>query len=200
MSTYEYWIGKDVDYHGVWDDFENGSVYIRKFATMEVHLFRLTFEQYPINLPLYNHEAIYKTVKGYFHDLKKICLSPEEYGNAGPLFFYSVDRGSGIWEFLGELRQLVLLGTSLAEEKIIGQQLDNYARKLSILDRYFGVAVRPKDFDIFMKARTPNELSYALRKLYAQRISRVEISQIPFRGNPTRSREKLIELKKLLKG
>jgi len=28
---------------------------------------------------LVNHEAIEKTIKGYFHDLKKLCLSSNEY-------------------------------------------------------------------------------------------------------------------------
>jgi hypothetical protein len=64
----ECWIGKGVDYRELWNDFEDGSGYIEKFQTREVHLFQLEFERHPANLPLFDHEAIYKTIKGCFHD------------------------------------------------------------------------------------------------------------------------------------
>jgi hypothetical protein len=70
MSTSEYWIGKDVSFRSAWEDFESGLEYIDKYHTMEVYLIRLTLEQYPSTLPLFNHEAVFKTIKGYFHDLK----------------------------------------------------------------------------------------------------------------------------------
>src|SRR2546423_3071212 len=125
MSMYEYWIGEGVDYKKVWRDYEDGLAYIDKFKSMRAHLIRIELNQFPANLPLFNHEAVYKTIKGYFHDLKQLCLSHEEYMYASPLYLYDVRRGSGIWDFLGELRQLLLLGTTLADEKVIGQQLDN---------------------------------------------------------------------------
>lgn len=72
MSFYEYWIGKSIDLEGLWDDFENGQCYIEKYKTMRVHLLRLTFNHYTPDLPLFNHEAISKTVKDTFHDLKRV--------------------------------------------------------------------------------------------------------------------------------
>lgn len=78
---------------------------------------------------------------------------------AGPLFIYEIDRGSGIWSFLGELRQLLLLGTTLADERVLGQELNNIDKKLEIIGRYFGNALHPEDFQQFMKARASRDLS-----------------------------------------
>ena len=202
MSMYEYWIGKNVDFRSVWNDFESGLGYIEKYNSMEVHLIRLTFEQYPSDLPLFNHEAVLKTIKGYFHDLKRICLTHQEYSVAGPLFIYDVRRDSGIWSFLGELRQLLLLGTTLADEKIVGQKIDNIDKKLKIISDYFGNsgALYPEDFRQFMEANTPRELENAVQKLFQQKLLRVEISREPFTGNIGKTTESLIELKGLLDG
>ena len=197
MSTEEYWIGYGVDFRGVWDDFESGQPYISKYETMQVHLMRFTFEQYPSNLPLFNHEAIYKTIKGYFHELKWTCMTEQEYAEAGPLFLYDIDRGSGIWSFLGELRQLLLLGMTLADEKVLGEELENMDRKLRIINRYFGNAARPEDFQQFMKAKTPRELEFAVRKLLEQRLKKIEISRTPFTSKG-QAEANLIELKSLL--
>jgi hypothetical protein len=105
MSVEEYWIGQGVDYKAVWVSYEEGLGYIDKFRKMRVHALRIELAQFPSDLPLFNHEAVYKTIKGYFHDLKQQCLSPGESDVAGPLFLYSVERASGIWTFLGELSQ-----------------------------------------------------------------------------------------------
>lgn len=70
MSSYdEYWIGQDIDYARLWNDFDDGIGYIEKYNSRPAHLLRLTFERFPANLPLFNHEAIYKTIKGTYHDL-----------------------------------------------------------------------------------------------------------------------------------
>jgi hypothetical protein len=115
----EYWIGKGINYDAVWGAYESGMAYKEKFRRMQVHLLRITIEAHPLDQPLFNFEAVFKTVKGYFHDLKKMCLTEEEYNASGPLFVYCVDRSSGVWDFLGDLRQLLMLGTSLADEKVI---------------------------------------------------------------------------------
>ena len=96
---YEYWIGENIDYDKIWDAYDQGQAYIQKFQSMRVHLFRLKLREHPRNLPLFNFEAVYKTIKGYFHDLKKLCLNSKDYAMAGPLFVYSVNRDSGIWDF-----------------------------------------------------------------------------------------------------
>lgn len=193
----EYWIGKDVDYESLWMAYDSGQEYKEKFQTMRVHLFRITLEEHPLDLPLFNFEAVFKTVKGYFHDLKKQCLSEAEYDAAGPLFVYRVGRSSGVWDFLGELRQVLMLGTSLADEKVIGEKLDNLDKRLDFLRKHFGSAVNPQDFEAFMKAQTPRQLEKAVRKLIEQGIRKVEVSREPFVGNIQTTESTLVDLKQL---
>lgn len=195
---YEYWIGRDIDYDQLWDDYEAGQGYIQKFHSMRVHLIRITLAEPALPLPLFNHEAVFKTIKGYFHDLKQLCLPPDDYNTAGPLFLYSVDRASGIWSFLGELRQLLLLGTTLADEKVIGEKLSNMDKRIEFLRKHFGGAVSPEDFQMFMAAKTPRQLEKAFRRLVAQGIKKVEISREPFIGDPKMTETTLIDIKKLL--
>ncbi len=198
MSVEEYWIGQGVDYERVWRDYEEGFAYIEKFRLMRVHLIRIELEQFPADQPLFNHEAVYKTIKGYFHDLKHLCLTEDEYMSAGPLWLYCVDRHSGVWDFLGELRQLLMFGTTLADEKVVGQKLENMDKRLQILQKYFGGAAQPKDFQEFMRARTPRQLEAALQKLIKQGIHRIQVSQQPFEGDIEQTRKSLIDLKKIL--
>lgn len=54
MSIEEYWIGRGVDYDGVWRAFREGLVYIDKCRTIRVHVLRIEFEQYPGTLPLFS--------------------------------------------------------------------------------------------------------------------------------------------------
>lgn len=147
-SKYQYWIGENVDYDEVWSAYESGEGYVHKFQSMRVHLLRITIQAQPQELPLFNFEAVYKTIKGYFHDLKKFCLTPAEYDAAGPLFVYQVGRSSGIWDFLGELRQILMLGVSLADEKVMGERLTNLEKRMEFLRKYFGNSVNPTDFDV----------------------------------------------------
>jgi hypothetical protein len=191
----QYWIGKGVDYDELWSAYEQGGGYIDKYHSMEVHLLRLTLREHPTHLPLFNFEAVFKTVKGYFHDLKEQCLTRDEYRDAGPLFIYRVERSSGVWEFLGELRQLLMLGTTLADEKVMGQRLENIDKKIEFLRQNFGTAAKPEDFQRFMKARTPRQLERAIQKLFEQGILKVEISVAPFSGDIEATEKTLVELK-----
>src|SRR5205809_6832387 len=97
--TRQYWIGEGLDYDAVWAAYESGSGYAQKFRSMRVHLLRITLREPPVELPLFNLEVVYRTTKGYFHELKKAYLTREEYERAGPLFVYRIDRSSGIWDF-----------------------------------------------------------------------------------------------------
>ena len=195
--TFEYWIGDRVDYDAVWNAYEAGRGYVQKFHSMQVHLIRITLREQPRELPLFNFEAVYKTIKGYFHDLKKAYMSKDEYETAGPLFVYRVDRSSGIWDFLGELRQLLMFGTSLADEKMMGERLASMEKRMEFLRRHFGQAVSPEDMATFMRARTPRQLERAVQKLFAQGIQRVEVSTEPFTGNIQATEATLVDLKQL---
>jgi hypothetical protein len=199
MSVEEYWIGRGVDYQDVWRSYADGLGYIDKFRTMRVHLFRVEFRQFPSHLPLFNHEAVCKTIKGYFHDLKQQCLSRDEYAAAGPLFLYSVERASGIWNFLGELRQVLFLGATLADEKVMGQHLENLDTKLSILRRHFGGAVVSRDaFEAFMHARTPRQMRAAVERLIGEGLDKIQISKEPFDGDISASERSLVDVKGIL--
>jgi len=194
MDRSEYWIGRGVDYSAVWNAYQEGVPYIQKYFSSEVYLLRLEFKEPLTDRPLFNHEAIYKTLKGYFHDLKYLCLPREVYNAAGPLYLYKIDRGSGIWDFLAGLRELLLFGTTLSDQKVIGQKLENVQRKLDILRTNFGNRVHPEDFVEFMNASSSPEIDRALQKLFEQRLSSVKLSKTRFMGSIKRVEASLIEL------
>lgn len=201
MSIEEYWIGRGINYQAVWQSYEDGLAYIEKFHTMRVHILQIELREFPSDLPLFNHEAVYKTIKGYFHDLKQQCLPRDEYSAAGPLFLYSVERASGVWSFLGELPQLLLLGATLADEKVMGQQLENLDMKLSILSKYFGEAAVSRDaFQAFMRANTPSQLKIAVERLISEGIDKIQISTQPFDGDIYAAKRTLVNIKELYMG
>jgi hypothetical protein len=197
MSVYEYWIGQNVDVDGVWRDYEEGQGYERKFYQTTCHLLEIEFEIPPPHDPIFAFEAIFKTTKRYFHDVKRLCLSPDDYEKTVPLYFYGVGRGSAIWQWLGELRQLILFGTTLGDEKVVGQTLDNLDKRLSILHKYFGSDVNPKDFDAFMRAKAAPEIEASVRKMLRHKIKRVSISTRPAQELKLPAPASLVDVKKL---
>ena len=85
---YEYWIGKGINLRKYWSAYKGGQGYMRKFEEMQCYVLEITFETPLKHFPLFNLEPIYKTIKSYYHELKKDILSRDEYGSAGPLFIY----------------------------------------------------------------------------------------------------------------
>jgi hypothetical protein len=191
----EYWIGDDVDYRGVWSAYEGGRGYIRKYQEMTVHLLVIKFETPPSELPLFEHEAIFKTLKGYFHDLKKACFTKEQYQRSGPMFLYSVERGSGIYKLFGEVRQLLTFGSTLSDEKLMGERLKNMQKRIDFLKKNFPKDVDEDSFDRFVNARTTSDMEYAFRQLTKRGIKSIKISKTPFRGELAETEDTLIELK-----
>lgn len=205
MSFYEYWIGKDINLKQLWDDYDQGRGYIDKYNIMRVHLIQLTFKEPPGHLPLFNLEAVLKTMKAYFHEVKVLSLSQEEYNEAGPLFVYEIKRGSTVWSFLAGLRHLILFGTTLADEQLKNLMLDNKIkglelidRKLELLKKHFGNSVNSADFHNFLSADKPEDLQIAVNKLLSQGIEKVEISQEPFVGDIDQVKRSLVDIKKEL--
>lgn len=97
----EYWIGENVDYSKVWDAYNAGKDdYINKFHSMKTVPIKIEFDSPNRQDPLFNLEAIYKTLKGLYFDFKQYCLTDNEFNNAGPLFVYSIERGSAEWTIL----------------------------------------------------------------------------------------------------
>lgn len=197
---YDFWIGENSDLSKYWTAYKEGNVYKRKFSTMNCHAIEITFEQALKDLPLYNLEPIYKTLKAYYHELKLDLLSADEYNSAGPLFIYEINRGSGIWTFLGELWYLLVLGTTLSEEKIKGQRIENMERKLRILRDYFGdSSVRPELFQAFMQADTPADMEQAMQNLFEERIIAIRISKSPIITSVEDARREMIDIRTVLK-
>jgi hypothetical protein len=89
-----YWIGARINYEEIWTAYESGLGYIDKFRSIPAHILTIEFEHSYLSDPLFDHEAIFKTLKGLFHDLKQQNLSEKEFNNSRPMFLYSVERGS----------------------------------------------------------------------------------------------------------
>jgi hypothetical protein len=196
---YEYWIGKSINLKKYWAAYKNGKGYEKKFENMQTYVLEITFDIPGKQLPLFNLEPVYKTLKSYYHELKKDILSKQEYESAGPLFVYEINRGSGIWTLLGELWYTLVLGTTLTEEKIKGQRLDNLEKKLKVMKEYFGDEnVRPELFENFMRADTPIETQEALQNLFDEKIKAIRISKHPFSGAIEENRREMIDIKGLL--
>ncbi len=195
-NFYEYWIGKDINLSEIWNSFEEGQGYINKYNTMNVHLFQLTFNQPNSALPLFSHEVVFKTIKAYFHELKYKCFSQIDYDNSGPLFLYQVSRGSSKYEWIGELRQLLLMGTTLSDQKIIGQQIDNYDKKIEFLKKHFDInSIKKEDFIGFMNAETSPQMKEAINKLFSMGINSIKISEKPFVGDYKNTSGTYIDIK-----
>ncbi len=193
----EYWIGSGVDYRRLWGAYEAGyEGYVDKYKSRKVHLLVIEFRFPPNYLPLVDHEVVLKTLKGVFHDLKRENLSEDEYNRALPLFLYSVERGSGIYKFLGELRQLLMFGTVLGDERIMDAHLENKQKRIDFLLRNFP-SVDREAAERFVMARTNYEMDEVLEKLMKKGIKSIKISPDPVPPTIDERKVKLIELQKI---
>ena len=183
MSFEQYWMGKGIDLDALWRDFDNGSGYMQKVAASPLHLLRLTFEDHPSRLPLFDLEVVYKTVKGTFHDVKAECLTREAYNQAAPIFLHRVDRGSGVFEFLAQFDPLmtwvVALGAAATWYRralAADQELDE--KRLAFLRTNFPNA-STSQVQAYMKAWTTFGRRRVLQRLIGQHLGRVEVSNSP---------------------
>lgn len=183
MSVEQYWMGKDLDLDGLWRDFDNGPAYVHKVAASPLHLLRLTFDDHPSRLPLFDFEVLFKTVKGTFHDVKSECLTREAYEHAAPIFLHRVDRGSGVFEFLAQFDPLmtwvVALGAAATwyrKSLAADQELDE--KRLAFIRTNFPNA-SASDAQAYMRAWTTFGRRRVLQRLIGQYLVRVEVSQTP---------------------
>lgn len=187
MSYQEYWIGKGINLDSLWKDFDSGHAYIDKFKTIEPYLLRLTFTGYPENLPLFDHEVIYKTVKGTFHDVKKECLTPREYDEASPIFLYKVNRGSGIFEFLAQfdplMTYIVALAAAMKYYRSAFQDDQSIDEKRFNLIRSNFPDASQKDVLAYMKAWTTWGRRRILHRLIENGLTKIEVSKSSFDGS-----------------
>ncbi|OGF48608.1 MAG: hypothetical protein A2231_11485 [Candidatus Firestonebacteria bacterium RIFOXYA2_FULL_40_8] len=190
MNHFEYWIGEGINSERIWDNYDKGQAYIEKFKSTETYMLCLKFNA-SSNLPLFNHEAVYKTIKSLFHDLKKECLPDSEYNKLGPIYLYEIKRGSAEWKFVAELKPLILLSLILLPKvaKWIqdykntcldneNKSLDNLEKRLSIIKRHFPRAGNI-DTKQFIKARTDTDRTNIINKLLDQGLVGIEISKTP---------------------
>jgi len=183
MSVEQYWMGKGLDLDGIWQDFDGGVGYMQKTAGSPLHLLRLTFGDHPTNLPLFDHEVLFKTVKGTFHDVKAECFSDEAYGKAAPIFLHRVDRGSGVFEFLAQFDPLMTWVVALGAAAMwyrkaftADQELDE--KRLTFIRTNFPSASK-SEVQAYMKAWTTFGRRRVLHRLIGQHLERVEVSTAP---------------------
>ncbi len=194
MSIEDYWIGKGINIRDIWQDYDQGGGYIDKFHRMQTHLLQIRFGEPNGNLPLFQHEALFKTLKYFFHEVKRISFTTQHYEEAGPTFLYSVERGSGEYNFLVDLRQGLLYGTTLADQQLIGQGVANLEAKFNFIEKHFGMKnVYPDDFERFVRAKTPADLQEAALRIYSMKIKSVSLSLQPFNGQIEKTKGSLID-------
>jgi len=183
MSIEQYWMGKNIDLESLRDDFDHGAGYIQKVADSPLYLLRLTFAQHPLHLPLFDHEVVFKTVKGTFHDVKAECLTPDEYSEAAPIFLHRVDRGSGVFEFLAQYHPLmtwvVALGAAAVwYRKSLSTDQDFDEKRFSFIKTNFPNA-STSEVQAYMKACTTFGRRRVLHRLIGQHLVCVEVSKSP---------------------
>lgn len=197
MSSEEYWIGKGTNYKNIWEDYLNiKEAEIKKFNSRTYFPMQIKFDFPDSSMPVFNHEVIYKTLKGCYHDLEKHCLSSEEYNNSGPLFLNRLERGSGVFEFLGEFQGLIVLSLwlipsikngviELINQYVEGKRIDNEAKRVALKQEYLNLIERVGNAPI------PEEIK---TNLIAEYLSSLKISPISFKENIEVSRKELKEL------
>ena len=183
MSIEQYWMGKNIDCDAIWRDFDDGQAYIKKVSMCDLHLLRLKFDSPGIMLPLFYHEAIFKTIKGTFHDVKQECYSEEKYNSLTPIFLHNVRRGSGIFEFLGQLDPILvwvtaLGGASLGYRSLRAKDQKFDEDRLSFIRKEFPGASKEDEL-AYMKAWTTFGSRRVLHRLIQQGLTRVELSEKP---------------------
>ena len=205
MPFEEYWIGKGLPLDDLWRDFDSGTEYIRKFKSIDPYVLRLTFENHPLASPLFDHfdhEILYKTVKGTFHDVKQECLSRNAYEEAAPIFLYRVERGSGIFEFLGEfdpiLTYVTALGAAMMYYRIAIQKDQDFDEKKWKFIRTNFPRASDTDIQAYMKAWTTWGRRRILQRLIEQGLHRIEVSKDSFKGDKSSSEVEMVDITKLL--
>lgn len=84
MDIKEYWIGENVNPLSAWEAYDRGLGYVNKFRNTSIYVMQITFVAPPKDLPLFNMEAVYKTLKSYYYEMKRLALSPQEFNVLAP--------------------------------------------------------------------------------------------------------------------
>jgi len=184
----EYWIGKGINIDKVWNDFDQGKGYIKKFQSIEVYKLEVKFDCYKPSDPIFNFEALFKSFKHSFHDFKKEFFSVDEYNRFAPLYFYEVKRGTEMWGWLAESTPVVFYAISLwlFYKKLEKVHLDNELKKIDIKNKKADLAIKisqnPKILD-FVERSSFLSHNKATQKLIEQKPVSIKIID-PKTGQP----------------
>ncbi len=169
-------MGKGIDLETLWQAFDGGKPYIRKVSHTELYLLRFTFEN-DQNLPLFDHEVIYKTIKGTFHDIKKGCFKENQYNNFVPIFLYKVDRGSGIYEFLAQLDPILVFLSVIGTLWAADRALTNRDQKALEFIRSNFPNASLSDVTAYVMSKTFIGKRKVLKRLINQGLKKIELSK-----------------------
>lgn len=139
-SHLEKWIGKGIDYSKLWRDFNHsdGGAYINNFLSSNPDLLKIEFASPSVNQPLFQVEAIYKSIKGLYHDFKEFCLTQSEYKTSLPIFLYSIERGSADWAWMLDpnmifnIVNLLVSGFSLYGSSKMANDISDIKKEMTI--------------------------------------------------------------------
>lgn len=182
-SREKYWIGSGVDLDAIWQDFDHPPAMIENTRHNQLHMLRLNFTSPAGHLPLFSHEAVYKTVRGTYHEVAEVCLPASQRQSLAPLFLHGVRRGSTIFEFLGQLDPILTWAAAFGAAAVgyrallsTDQQFDE--ARLAFIRKNFPNAT-PEDELAYISAWTTFGRRKVLRRLYEQGIASVEVSRNP---------------------
>jgi hypothetical protein len=176
MSFYEYWIGEGIDLKKVWKNYEDGKGYINKYCSQDSYLLSIEFEEPSGECPLFNHEAIYKTIKGLYHDLKRLFLNEEDYKNSGPIYLYEIKRGSVDWSWVSN----DFLGLFFLALLLWGKPVNIW---LDSIKKFYEILEKPADLQLKKVNLKHKESQLAFyqeisNKVRGQKIKRIKIREI----------------------
>jgi len=194
----QYWLGKHIDIDQLWSNYDEGGGYIAKVERTKLHMLRLTFSGHSKHFPLFDHEAIYKTVQGSFHEIKSECLSDHAYYASAPIFLHRVDRGSGIYTFLAELSPLfpyiaALAAASMWYRSASRKDQDYDETRWKFITSNFPLAT-DEDYAAYLKASSTFGRRRILQRLIKQGLHRVEISKCPISTNNIADPQEMVEI------
>ena len=177
----EYWIGKDIDVDQLWRHYDDGWGFVKNFDSRDQYFLTLTFENFSSESPVFNFEAIFKSIKSVFHDLKRECLSKTEYETYGPVYVHEIRRGSEIWVLVAQQVPALLFVFAIAGAYAAVRKLDKDATE-EMQERLIFVS------ENFPKAPDEDKIAYAkawnfwkrkkiLERMVNEGLLKVELSE-----------------------
>jgi len=167
---YEYWTGEGINIEKVWGDYESGKGYIEKYHQIQNRfILKIEFEAKSFE-PLFNHEAIYKSFKWLYHEIKKNVFDDNTYNKSGPIYLNEINRGSSVWIWIGEHWPILILILLLAgkADDWITSKIENHQQieinKLNI-----------KKLKIELNNKTNTGIGSVIEKLRQQGIVKISM-------------------------